>query len=32
MKFDLQGVMSKFGTDMNYCYSQFRALLMKNGG
>ena len=32
LKFDLKGVMSKFGTDMNYCYSQFRSLFMKNGG
>lgn len=32
MKFDIKGVMSKFGSDMNYCYSQFRSLFMKNGG
>lgn len=32
LQFDMKGVMSKFGSDMNYCYSQFRSLFFKNGG
>ena len=30
--FDFKGVMSKFGTDADYCYSQIRSLFVKNGG
>lgn len=32
LNFDFKGFMSKFGNDMNYCYSQFRSLFVKNGG
>ena len=28
--FDLKGVMSKFGSDADYCYSQIRALFLNN--
>lgn len=31
LKFDFSGVASKFGKDVNYCYSQFRALFVKKG-
>ena len=30
--FDFKGVMSKFGSDADYCYSQIRSLFVKNGG
>ncbi len=30
--FDFKGVMSKFGSDSDYCYSQIRSLFVKNGG
>ena len=30
--FDFKGVMSKFGNDADYCYSQIRSLFVKNGG
>ena len=30
--FDFKGVMSKFGNDSDYCYSQIRSLFVKNGG
>ena len=32
LNFDFKGFMSKYGNDMNYCYSQIRALFVKNGG
>ena len=31
LNFDAQGFMSKFGGDMNYCYSQIRSLFLKKG-
>ena len=31
LNFDFKGVMTKFGSDANYCYSQFRSLFVKNG-
>ena len=31
MNFDFSGVMNKWGSDMNYCYTQFRSLFIKNG-
>lgn len=31
MNFDFSGTMNKWGSDMDYCYSQFRALFIKNG-
>lgn len=32
LNFDFKGFMSKYGNDMNYCYSQFRSLFVKKGG
>ena len=32
LNFDFKGFMSKFGNDMDYCYSQFRSLFVKIGG
>lgn len=29
---DIQGVMKKYNHDINYCYSQFRSLFIKDGG
>lgn len=31
LNFDAQGVLSRYGTDMNYCYSQIRSLFIKKG-
>lgn len=31
LNFDFSGVASKLGSDVNYCYSQFRALFVKKG-
>jgi hypothetical protein len=30
MNFDFKGVMRKFGTDADYCYSQIRSLFLNN--
>ena len=32
LNFDFSGVAKKYASDMNYCYSQFRALFVKKGG
>ena len=31
LNFDFSGVAKKYGTDINYCYSQIRSLFLKNG-